>query len=343
MNKSIKSKVIIAIIAVIVALITIAGVFAFKYTENKNKPFNTTDKVLDIQVNQGEYLYTVLGQLESKGIIKNSFLTKIYLKLNPSKTDIKPGSYEVPSDIDLQTFINMLVDGKVASYKVTFPEGFTIEEMANRLQEQGVMNANVFLEAVKKYPLPSYITPNPERRYNLEGFLYPDTYNIPKTATADDIISMMLNQFQIVMKQAEKNTGVTVSESDYQKYVTIASMIEGEASTQKDRELVSSVISNRLAVNMPLQLDATVIYALGQHTDYVSIKDTKIQSPYNTYYVKGIPVGAICSPGISAIEAALKPAKTDYIYYILNGKEHFFTSSWAEFQKAYDAYNKSNK
>lgn len=342
MNKGIKSKVIIAIIVVVVAILTILGVFAFKYNQNKQKPFNTTDKVLDIQVQKGEYLYTVLSQLESKGIIKNAFLTKAYLKLNPSQTDIKPGTYEVPSSTSLTNFVDMLANGKVASYKVTFPEGFTIEKMAERLQEQGIMKADVFLEAVKNYPLPSYIKPNPERRYNLEGFLYPDTYNIPKNATADEIISMMLNQFQVAMKEAQSKTGVTVSENDYQKYVTIASMIEGEGNTQQNREYVSSVIENRLKVNMRLQLDATVLYALGGHKNIVTIKDTKVKSPYNTYDVYGLPVGAINNPGLDCLEAALKPATTDYIYYIINGNDEYFTNNYNDFLKAKDKLLPSN-
>ena len=339
MRKSLKSKVIIIIVFIALVILTILGVFTFKYTQNKDKPFNTTSKVFDIKVNNGEYLYAVLGELENKGIINNTFLTKIYLKLNSSQSDIRPGTYEVPSNISLEDFINMLDEGKVATYKVTFPEGFTIDKMADRLQSEGIMKSDVFIKAVKNYPLPSYIKANPERRYNLEGFLYPDTYDIPKNATANDIISMMLNQFQKVMLEAQKETGVKISENDYQKYVTIASMIEGEAQNPKERELVSSVIENRTAKNMKLQLDATVLYALGKHQDKVYFKNLKIESPYNTYYVEGLPIGAINNPGIECLEAALKPAKTDYLYYILNGKEHFFTSSWTEFQTVYKKVN----
>ncbi|WP_297519538.1 endolytic transglycosylase MltG [uncultured Clostridium sp.] len=342
MNKGFKSKITLAIILIVVIIIAILGVFTFKYTENKKSPFSTTDKVLDINVQKGEYLYTVLDQLEAKGIIKNSFLTKVYLKLNPSETDIKPGDYEIPGNINLDGFVNMLVKGEVATYKITFPEGFTIQKMADRLQDQGIMKASVFIDAVKNYPLPSYIKPSSERRYNLEGFLYPDTYNIPKTATADDIISMMLNQFQKEMLIAQQEAGVKINEDQYQKYVTIASMIEGEASTKEDRAKVASVIYNRLAIHMPLQLDATVLYAMGEHKSVVYNKYLEIDSPYNTYKVPGLPIGAICSPGVDALEAALKPAKTDYLYYVLNpgSDQHFFTKSYAEFSVAAEKYSK---
>ncbi|MGL4655150.1 MAG: endolytic transglycosylase MltG [Sarcina sp.] len=340
MNKGLKSKLIVTIVLIVAIIIAIIGVFTFKYTENKKDPFNTTNKVLDINVQKGEYLYTVLDQLEAKGIIKNAFLTKMYLKLNPSETDIKPGDYEIPGNISLDGFVNMLVKGEVATYKVTFPEGFTIEQMADRLQSEGIMKASVFIDAVKNYPLPSYIKPNSERRYNLEGFLYPDTYNIPKSATADDIISMMLNQFQKQMDEAQKITGVKVAPADYEKIVTIASMIEGEASTQHDRDLVSSVIYNRLKIGMPLQLDATVLYAMGEHKSVVYNNYLKIDSPYNTYKVPGLPIGPINNPGIECLEAAMKPAQSDYLYYVLSpgSDQHFFTNNYSEFEKAAAKY-----
>lgn len=335
MNGVWKSKKMIALLIVVIIGTAVLGVCAFKYNSTENKPFNTTEKTFDLKVQQGESLNTVLDELKSKNLLSSPFFTKIYLKLHSSSENIKPGNYQVESNMDLKSFIDMLVKGSVASYKVTFPEGYTIEQMADTLAKDGIVQKDVFLDAVKNYPLPSYITPNPERRYNLEGFLYPDTYYIPKTATANDIISMMLNKFQEVMKQAEKATGVNVPEQDYQKYITIASMIEEEANTQEDRYLVSSVIYNRLAKGMPLQLDATVLYAMGHHQDKVYFKNLKVDSPYNTYVVKGLPVGAISNPGIESIEAALKPAKTDYLYYILGeGNKHYFTNNYEDFLKA---------
>ncbi|MGL5634903.1 MAG: endolytic transglycosylase MltG [Sarcina sp.] len=350
MSKSLKSKIMIIVIAVVVIILIAIGVFVFKYNSNKNTPFESNQKSVDITVQKNEYMYSVLNDLEKDGMLKSDFLTKVYLKLNPASTDIKPGNYQVNSNMDLKDFVNMLTEGQVMTYKVTFPEGFTIDKMAQTLQAQGIMSADTFTNAVKNYPLPSYIKPNSERRYNLEGFLYPNTYNIPKlinpteqqkTELADNLIQMMLDQFQLHMNQAEKVTGVTVAPDQYEKIVTIASMIEGEAQTEKDAALVSSVIYNRLAKNMKLQLDATVLYAMGQHKDVVLDKDLQTQSPYNTYVVSGLPIGPICSPGIMALEAALKPAKTDYLYYVLNAgnNEHIFTNNYADFQKAANQYH----
>lgn len=330
-----KKPAIIIVLIIAILFISAASVLVFKYNSTKNEPFKTTDKVMDIKVSEGESLYSVLDKLKNENVLKSPLFTKLYLKINGSTQSIKPGDYEIPANITLKKFLDMLVDGKVAGYKVTFPEGFTIEQIADRLASDGIIQKDVFLNAVKSYPLPNYITPNPEKRYNLEGFLYPDTYEISKGATADNIISMMLNKFEEVMKKAQKDTGVNISEKDYEKYVTIASMIEKEAATDEDRELVSSVIYNRLEKGMQIQVDATVLYALGHHKDKVYLKDLKTKSPYNTYYIPALPIGPIANPGIESIEAALKPAKTNYLYYLLAvGKEHYFTDNYADFEKA---------
>lgn len=323
-----------AIIIIIIALVVInIGVFGFGYYSMTKNPFNgESGKYINLTVSQGESFYSVLDNLKQENILKSSTFTKIYLKLHSFDGSIKPGYYEIPTNSTLGQFVKMVEEGDVASYKVTIPEGFDVEQIADRLSQMGIVSKSAFLTAVKNYPLPSYIKPNPERTYNLEGFLYPDTYNIPKTADANQIISMMLNQFQTAMQEVQKQTGVKIPEADYEKYVTIASMIEGEANTQQNRELVSSVIYNRLAIEMPLQLDATVLYALGEHKSVVTYNDLKVKSPYNTYYVKGLPVGAICNPGIDCLAAAVKPAKTDYLYYILTGNgQEYFTNNYQDF------------
>lgn len=332
-SKMWKSTRTIVIIFVVLVLINIA-VFAVKYTSISENPFDTgTNKYINLTVSQGESFYSVLDNLKQENILKSPFLTKVYFKLNSFKGGIKPGYYEIPSNTSLGKFIEILENGDIASYKVTIPEGYDINQIADKLAQMGIVSKEAFLTAVKNYPLPSYIKPNPERRYNLEGFLYPDTYNIPKTADANQIISMMLNRFQEVMVQVQKETGVNVPEADYEKYVTVASMIEKEARTDQDRELVSSVIYNRIAKGMKLQIDATVLYALGKHQNIVYYKDLKVPSPYNTYYVTGLPIGPIASPGIESLIAAVKPAKTDYLYYILTANgSHYFTNNYQDFE-----------
>ena len=206
----------------------------------------------------------------------------------------------------------------------------------------GFFSKEEFLSAVEKYPLPSYVKKEKGRRFALEGYLFPDTYEFARGEEPDKVIKTMIDEFQNILKEAEQQTGVTIDQSQIDNIVTKASVIEREANTFKDMQLVSGVIDNRLAINMPLQIDATVIYALGKHVDKVYYKDLDVQSPYNTYLHKGLPIGPICIPGIKAIEAALKPAKTNAIYYILNGKEHYFTDSYQKFLEKKEELNKTN-
>ncbi|MDU7963907.1 MAG: endolytic transglycosylase MltG [Clostridium perfringens] len=190
-----------------------------------------------------------------------------------------------------------------------------------------------FLKVVKEYPLPSYIKPNKERKYELEGFLFPDTYAIPKGTTPKEIVAMMLNRFEGVINEIQSELGITIPKEEYEKYVIVASMVEKEARDDSERAEIASVIYNRLQKGMPLQIDATVLYALGEHKETVLYKDLKVDSPYNTYKIKGLPVGPICNPGKPSLLAAIKPAKTDYIYYLLNpsNNKHYFTNNYEDF------------
>lgn len=237
------------------------------------------------------------------------------------------------SDISFNDFLSVLTDGKVSDYKVTFPEGYTVEDIAKKLEESKVCTKDEFLKVVKEYPLPSYIKPNNERKYELEGFLFPDTYAIPKGTTPKQIIEMMLNRFEGVISEIQSELGITIPKEEYEKYVIVASMVEKEARDDSERAEIASVIYNRLQKGMPLQIDATVLYALGEHKDTVLYKDLKVDSPYNTYKIKGLPVGPICNPGKPSLLAAIKPAKTDYIYYLLNpsNNKHYFANNYEDF------------
>ena len=144
---------------------------------------------------------------------------------------------------------------------------------------------------------------------------------------------MMLNRFEGVISEIQSELGITIPKEEYEKYVIVASMVEKEARDDSERAEIASVIYNRLQKGMPLQIDATVLYALGEHKDTLLYKDLKVDSPYNTYKIKGLPVGPICNPGKPSLLAAIKPAKTDYIYYLLNpsNNKHYFTNNYEDF------------
>lgn len=329
--KSSKSMVLIAIFLILL-LINLA-VFIVKYNSIKNNPLESNKSTITFKVESGESLHGLFQRLNNENILRSSFFSKIYIKFNDVKESIKPGTYTVSSDINFPDFISVLTEGKVSEAKVTFPEGYTVDDIANKLEESGVCTKEEFIEAVKEYPLPAFIKPDKERKYELEGFLFPDTYTFPKGTTPTQVVEMMLNRFKQVMSEIQSELGITIPDDQYEKYVTIASMIEKEARDDSERPEIASVINNRTEKGMPLQIDATVLYALGEHKDTVLYKDLKVDSPYNTYKIKGLPVGPICNPGKPSLLAAIRPAKTDYIYYLLNpsNNKHYFTNSYEDF------------
>lgn len=326
-----KSKGKLIIICVLIAIIL--GSIVFMYANTVNNPLKSSNDKIVIKIDKGEGFYTLLNDLKEKGLIKNEAFIKLYLKINKVNPKLVEGTYTINSDISLKDFIKELETEKVVN--VVIPEGYTIDQMGDLFEEKGLFTKKAFLEAVKNYKLPSYIKNNKDIRYPLEGFLYPDTYSFKIGVTPNEVIKTMNDEFLNVFKEVEKETGVTVPDDKIYSIVTKASLIEKEARTEKDRPLISSVIDNRLQKGMPLQIDATVIYALGKHVDKVLYKHLEINSPYNTYKVKSLPVGPIASPGKASLIAALKPAKTEYLYYLLDPKkgEHYFTNSYLDFEK----------
>jgi len=258
---------------------------------------------------------------------------------------LKVGTYELETLMDTTLLINYLVAGPVTNgVRLTIPEGLTVEQTAALVENVcGIKQADFLKRAysadeyVKTYPFLAGAYNN-----SLEGFLYPKTYSIPNGSSADYVIRVLLDQFAF----ETKNVDISYAEScnmDFFCVITMASLIEKETAADKERALVSSVIYNRMRAGMMLQIDATVVYAMGPGYDGhpVLYSDTEIDSPYNTYQIFELPAGPICSPSIKSIQAAAKPADTDYLYYVLSSREgyHTFCVTPDEFEIAKEEYN----
>jgi UPF0755 protein len=202
--------------------------------------------------------------------------------------------------------------------KATFPEGWTIRQMTEKLNSIGLPGdefstiANTPDQFKEKY---TFLNEIPEGGGTLEGYLFPDTYYFAKDVTATEIINKMLDTFSIKVLPAIK-TELDVQKKSLFEIVTMASVVEGEVRNDEDRKIVAGLFWNRIAGDMPLQSDATLEYALGTNKVQHSIAETKINSPYNTYQNKGLPPGPVSNPGISSILAALEPAQTDFVYFL---------------------------
>ena len=309
-------------IFIIIALILLIGVLKVKSVIND--PLKISNEEV-VTVENGESFYTIINRLKNENKIKSPFIIKMYSKLAGLNLEVVPGSHTLKDKMSIKEMVETLRDSSNA-IAVTIPEGFNIEDIASRLQEQNICTSEEFINAVKSYPLPSYVKDNSEKRYNLEGFLFPDTYKFEAGVEPQYIIKTMINRFEEVFKQITANT--SINENDVEKMVNVASIIEKEARVDEDRPLIASVIYNRINQNMPLQIDATVIYAHGYYIESVRNRHLAIESKYNTYLYKGLPVGPICNPGIESLKAALNPASTDYLFYLLAGEnKHYFTKA----------------
>lgn len=310
-------------------------------------PFkNNIESSVKVQIKNGDSVYSVIDQLDKAGELNNGKLTKLYIKVKKIKTNnIKVATYDISSDSSIESFIQEIITGKGKkdTIIVTIPEGYHIEEIGNVLEEKGIIDKSKFLSACKEYKLPIYIESNSKRKYALEGYLFPDTYEFNKGVSGNEIIDIMLNRFEFVLNDIQGKFGKIVSNEDTDDLIIMASIVEKEISSKDEREKAASVFYNRLNIKMKLQSCATVLYALGYHKDKLYDKDLKVKSPYNTYIVSGLPVGPICCPGRAAIEAALNPEKTKLLYFVSkNDGTHVFAEKYKDFSDAKKKYQGGN-
>ena len=324
-----KNKRIIRVARIFVIMIIIITIWqCFKIVDT---PLKINNEEI-VEVAEGDSFYGILDKLSEEGKIKNKFLVKLYLKICGIKPEVLEGTYKLNKSMTLNEFVNLLTDSNKDKIYITIPEGYTIDDIAEKLEENNICNSKEFIDSVKNYELPKYISNNPNKRYNLEGFLFPDTYSFNKNENADFIIKTMLNRFEKVWQEIVEDLNISIPEEEIEKKVNVASIIEKEAVVDSERSFISSVIYNRIAIGMPLQIDATVIYSYGYHIEKMYEKYLEIDSPYNTYMYYGLPIGPISNPGRASLMAALKPKETDYLYYLLESENtHYFTDNYDDF------------
>ena len=280
-----------------------------------------------VKVKPGMDAGTIGELLQHHGIIHSKYKFWLMAKLNGYDSKFRTGSYAFRHDMDPREVLQILVSGTTSTIKFTIPEGYTIREIAGRLADEGVVEKDVFLKAAKDFAPYSYIKKDKRAEFYAEGFLFPDTYEISSDAAAEDILKMMSRNFDqrltAQMREEAADKGLSVYE-----LITLASLVEKEARFAEDRPIIAQVFLKRLRIGMPLQSDTTLQYLLDEPKEDVSIQDTKMESPYNTYQNKGLPPGPIANPGTASIEAVLHPADTDYLYFVADrhGRNHYSMS-----------------
>ena len=295
------------------------------------------DAEVTVSIPDGATISQIAGELKSKGLVRYETLFKFYCWASHAEKTIEPGTYTLNSRYDYHALVSNMIEASPdrAVVEVTIPEGYTMEQIFRKLEDENVCSYDDLMDAAANYSYNySFIDQSMQGdAKRLEGFLFPDTYEFYQGMQASSAINKFLENFhdRITAEMLEKadERGMTM-----QEVVTVASMIEKEAANDDERAMIAAVIYNRIEAGMPLQIDSTIMYVLPEHKDVLTVEDTKIDSPYNTYQNKGLPPTPIANPGLASIKAALSPASTQALYYALDAESgtHKFFTNYGEFQ-----------
>lgn len=323
-------------LAAFVVIAVIVGICGYNYSGKVVKD----GTVVEITVDEGSTATDIAKTLEENGLIKGTRRFLSDLKRSEYANSLRFGVYEIERGATNDEIIKILAKGGMRknSVTVTIPEGFSLERIIERLVESGLSTKDELYAAAEadySYDFLDKIPEDDSIKYRLQGFLFPSTYEFSKDMSANEMIDMMLAEFEKQMKKAG------ISGDDLYRTVTVASLVEREAKIDSERATIAGVIENRIKKGMRLQIDATVVYAISDgmyNVDRVLYKDLEVDSPYNTYKYTGLPIGPICSPGIKSIEAAANPEKHNYYYYRVDtsraDQSHIFTENFEEHKSA---------
>lgn len=319
--KFLRALVGLAIVAVLIG----AALLAYGAYGDRARPLVRTRVVIPA----GASFHEVLDTLRSDGVIAHALPLHILARIEGDERKVRAGEYGfAPHQSEAEVLHALITQGEAVAQWVTIPEGFTAEQIAQRLQQSGIGNAGSFEHAFATTP----IVVDGARAKNLEGFLFPDTYLIPVGATPQQVEDQLEHAF-VAALPADAQRRARALHLSVTQVVTVASLVEREAKLNRDRPMIAGVIYNRLRLNMPLEIDATIEYALPAHKTELSRSDLALPSPYNTYLHTGLPPTPIANPGSASLEAAFHPATTKALYYVYcGGGGHVFAETLAQHQ-----------
>lgn len=288
-----------------------------------------------ITISWGDAISKVASELRAKGLIRSGDVFVAAAYLSGKWRRVQAGRFELTPTMAPLEILDAISLGRRKAWRwLTVPEGYTLEQIAQEVEEEKLTSAAEFL-AQAQVPT-EFITPFPAPRPNLEGYLFPDTYRVDAGQSSSAIINQMLRRFDHVVWQDLFDQKATYEGRSFGDTIILASLVEAEAKHEKERPIIAGVLLNRLSRGIKLECDATIQYALGDgRKTRLLNEDLSIPSPYNTYQHEGLPPGPICSPGEASIRAAMKPAKVPYLYYVARPDgSHVFSVTFAQHEAA---------
>jgi UPF0755 protein len=335
-------KTLMTLIFVVILILAVGSLLAYNWYNNAIFSANSSStEEVEVTVNVGDSLLSIVPTLKASGLISSEEAVRVYLRINNVSPTIKTGTYSIAKNLTFPQLVEILEKGVFkASVTVTIREGLKYQEVGSLLnagfKDAGEENNFQYEEFLEICEEPDDVDFSDEVSYFIKsakpagkpliGFLFPDTYQFDSDSNANTVIEKMILNFMNRMEENNIEIGSNAGTiGNIYEALTLASILEKEASLTDDNELISGVFHNRLNQNYLLEADSTVNFVTGKNDPGVLISDTKIDSPYNTYKYAGLPPTPINNPGMKTIKAALNPKKTDYFYFLhdANGKSYF--------------------
>lgn len=302
-----------------------------------------------VEIPEGSTASDIAAILDDNDIIFNDYLFVLYMRLT-GNDGIQAGSYTLNTNQGFDDAYNQLQEGATSQAdSIAIPEGSNLEGISQIIadalgieQEDALTQMTddaLFNTLLETYPdLLTDVSENDEVRYKLEGYLYPATYEIAPTATVADIVTMMVDEMETVRQQHTEE--IEASGLTFHEFLTLASLVEGEATSREDREMIAGVFLNRVEIDMPIQSDVSVLYANNEHLAYVTNEDAAVDSPYNLYINTGFGPGPFNNPGIDSIEASMNPTDSEYLYFVadLTTGEVYYSEDYEQHEAYVEEY-----
>ena len=322
-----RRAILIVLGLAVVAAAGVAGLL-YKRTSEPFRGYEGTEQFVTIEPGSGT---RAIGQrLIVAGVIRDDATFRAALWRSGRARSLQAGEFRFDRAMTPAEVVDKIARGDVYNRRITFPEGLSIREMARIYEQQGFGKAAAFLEAARD---PAAIRDIDPIATDLEGYLFPETYSVPRDTTAAKLVGLMAARFRQLFS-ADLQQAALALELTPREAVTLASLVEEETAEPTERPIVAAVYLNRLKIGMGMQADPTVIYALqraGRYDGNLRRDDLSFDSPYNTYRYPGLPPGPIASPGLASLQAAVAPAKVDYLYFVSrNDGSHVFARTLVE-------------
>ena len=331
---------LLLIIALLIAVAGAAGWIAVDLHRFANRPADGEEHSHIVSVAPGESFGMLSARLEKAGVITSDIRFKIIARLSGDDKRLRAGEYALSTAMTPMEIIDILASGKVLLHRLTIPEGYTIDQVATEVEKAGLASAEEFSRLARD---PSLVSELQLDGPSLEGYLFPDTYHFPREVSARGIITTMVNAYQSLVTDEWRNRAHELDLSMHE-IVTLASIIEKETGDPSERPIIASVFHNRLKKRMRLESDPTVIYGIESFDGNITRRHLSSATPYNTYVIRGLPPGPIANPGRAALEAALYPAETDYLFFVSKKDgTHYFSKTIAEHTEAVRKYQLRRK